>query len=137
MNQLLVEIQVKKLLFFFETHPGKEKKLVPQEYKNLIRGLVILIANSPEKIDYNDLGQVLELKNIKKRDDLKNELLKIIKGQNEKTALEYSKIKNILSVYWTLLTQPDQKKLKAEDWLQITGYLRDLEFERLSVKTKK
>ncbi len=110
MNQLLVELQVKKLLFFFESHPGKEKKLIPQEYKNLVRGLIVLLGNSPESLDYIELGQVLELKNINDKVDLKKELNKTLKEQEEKTTLAYSKIKDILNVYWILITQPEQKK---------------------------
>ena len=137
MNQLLVEFQVKKLLSFFESYPRKEKSLIPREFKNLMKGLMALIENSPDNFSYNESGENLNFKTIKDKQDLKKELQKILREPDERTIVGYSEICNILKVYWALITLPEQKELTATDWLQITGYLRDLELERLSVRTKK
>jgi len=136
MNQLLVEFQVKKLLFFFESHPRKEKTLIPQEYKNLIRGLVLLAANCPEEFSCSEPGEILNMKNVKDKHDLRKEFQKILREPKERISMEYSEICNILRAYWTLITQPQQKNLPGQEWLEIAGYLRDLELERLSVRKR-
>lgn len=135
MNQVLFKKQVFELKEFFEKHPQKIKGLSVREYQNLLKGINFLIRNASENIDLKGISNVLKLAKGNNSDSVINQIDKRKESVKLPESLYYSEVEAILNFY-LLGTEYVNDTVTNQDWLDLTGYLRPFEMERLSYNFK-
>jgi hypothetical protein len=131
MNLVLFKKQVFELKEFFEKHPQKMKGLSVREYQNLLKGINFIIRNASENIDLKGISSVLKLAKGNNSDSVINQIDKRKESVKLPESLYYSEVEAILNFY-LLGTEYVNDTVTNQDWLDLTGYLRPFEMERLS-----
>lgn len=137
MNRKLFEKQVNELIDFFEKQPTQTKTFSVLEYKNILKGLILIITNTPESIDFNESYTFLETESTTDKSKLLTILEIKIMNCNSHTTLNYKAITGVLDVYLFCLKEENSIRLDTQQWLELAGYTRVLEMERLWFNTKK
>jgi hypothetical protein len=135
MNLVLFKKQVFELKEFFEKHPQKMKGLSVREYQNLLKGINFIIRNASENIDLKGISSVLKLAKGNNSDSVINQIDKRKESVKLPESLYYSEVEAILNFY-LLGTEYVNDTVTNQDWLDLTGYLRPFEMERLSYNFK-
>ena len=107
------------------------------EYKNILRGLTLLISKSSNDIDFANVYSYFKIKNTVSN----NQLIEIIETLLLKCKtpeyIEYTGILNILKAYEICLNQNNRIVLSIDEWIDLSGKTRALEMERLWFNVKK
>lgn len=137
MNQEILEKRVKELIVFFEKHPKESKAMSILEYKNILKGLILLISKSSNNIDFTAVYSYFNIKNVVSNNQLIDIIEALIIKCKTPEYIEYTGILKILKTYEICLNQSNIIVLSIDEWIDLSGKTRVLELERLWFNVKK
>ena len=137
MNQEILGKRVKELIVFFEKHPTERQDMSVVEYKNILKGLIILIRKSPKGLDFTDIYSYFNIEDTLSNNQLIEVIEAFILTCKTPEYVEYTWIIGILNVYKICLNKENVLDLNISEWIDLSGKTRVLELERLWFKVKK